>query len=193
MENKIENDYKEIQDLLGKYNNNPNLTQEELKQIASDLFKMENSIYLEKEISSFGSKDIKMHNLSELMEEYYRCKAEIAKFKTFEEGKEKQANFMAKILIYLAGLFFVAELYWIYWITFDVYSWDITEPMVYILGFFNLTIAALLKIKFKGLTPHQYFGKFFLRMISNKHRKPQLDSVDKLRKQAKDIEKFMAK
>lgn len=194
LENKIENDYKEIQDLLGKYNNNQNLTQEELKQIASDLFKIENSIYLNKEISEFNSnKEIKAHNLSDLMEEYYRCKTEVAKFKTYEEQKTKTANLMAKILIYLAGLFFVAELYWIYYITFEVYSWDITEPMVYLLGFFNLTVIALLKMKLKGLTPHEYYTKFFYRMIAGKYRKPELQNLDKLKKQIKDIEKFMAK
>jgi hypothetical protein len=190
----MENDYQEIHYLIEKYNKNPNLTQEEIKQIASQLFKIENSIYLNKEISDFNFKEnIKVHNLSDLMEEYYRCKKEYAKFKDYEEGKSKTANFLAKILIYLGGLFFIGELYWIYYITFEVYSWDITEPMVYLLGLFNVIVVAILRIKLKGLTPHEFFGKFFLRMISRKYKKSQLNNLEKIRKQIKDIEKFMAK
>lgn len=159
-----------------------------------DIFKLEKSIYIKSEISHFNlGGNLNPNQLSDIMEEYYKCKTELAKHANSLSKYENRAKALTKILIYLGGLFFIAELFLIYYLTFEVYAWDITEPMTYLLGFFNLVLVFWFRKKFKGQDAFEYFKNIFLRLMLGKSKKIDFEKVQKLRKSIGDIERFMKK
>jgi len=193
LEIQIEQKFLGIKKLLEETNKNKNLTPEELDQLALDLFKIKKSIFIKNENSQILnlSDKTKANHLSEIMEEYYKCKTEIAKYTKTQTKHQNIAKALAKILIYLGGIFFIIELYLVYYLTFEVLSWDITEPMTYLLGCFNLILIFRLKKKFRGQDAFQYFTNLFLNIMLRKTKKIDFDKMLKLRKNISDIERFM--
>ena len=194
LEYHIEQRFLGVKNIIEQQNKNKNLSQDELDQIALDLFKLKKSIYIKSEVSHFNlSEKSKASQLSDIMEEYYNCKTEIAKQANALSKYENRANALAKILIYLGGIFFIVELALVYYLTFEVYAWDITEPMTYLLGCFNLILIFWFKKKFKSQDAFGYFKSFFLKLMLRKSKKVDFDKVQKLRKSIEDIERFMTR
>jgi len=183
-----------LKKLIEKSNQNLQLSQEELDQIALDLIKIKKSIYIKNEISQFDlSGKFKADHLSDIMEEYYKCKTEFAKQTNALSKYENRAKGLTKFVIYLGGIFFIIELFLIYYLTFEVYAWDITEPMAYLMGCFNIVLIFWLKKKFNGLDAFEYFKNLFLRLMLRKTKKVDFEKMKNLRKSISDIEKFMTR
>lgn len=194
VDNSIETQLKKIKKIINDFNKNKNLTDDELDQILIDLFKMKNSIYLKKEVQDFNlNENVKAHDLSGIMEEYYRSKTEIAKAMRTEDKYKKISKSLTKLTIYLGGIIFIVELFLIYYLTFEVYAWDITEPMTYLLGCFNLILIFYMKKKFNGKGAFQYFDGLFLNMFLKRSKKIDFQKVERLRRNVTDIERFMTK
>lgn len=190
----LESRYLQLQKTLEEYNKNSNISLEELEQIAIDLYKIQISIHLKNEVSDFNLKEnSKAHNLLEVMEEYYKCKSEYAKSIQVQNNLDLRAKALTKILIYLGGIFFILELIAIYYFTFEVYTWDITEPIVYMLGCINLIIICLFKRKFNKAEPFTYFRYLFLRFFIRRSKKIDLKKMEELKKRISDIEKLMSR
>lgn len=75
---------------------------------------------------------------------------------------ENKAKSKAKFVIALGGILFIVELFLLYYGTFIEFSWDVTEPMTYLVTCFNFLLILLFNKKFKGASAHSYFTKKFL-------------------------------
>jgi hypothetical protein len=179
-----DNEFKRIKEIVQANNKNKKLSEDELFKLSLSLFKLRNSHI---EYSSL-IKDKK--SLSELYEEYYKLKSEYAKLSLEQDQYIQSAEKRAKLLILLGGLFLVVELALIAYGTFVVYTWDITEPMTYLLGCFNIVIFLILRKKYGNLSAFEYYtGKFFSRIIKKKNFSPNLLESNRLK--IKEIEDFL--
>jgi hypothetical protein len=99
--------------------------------------------------------------LESLLNNYYQNKADYSALFDENEKIMKSINKKVKLLIFLAGLYLSAQLFFLYYGTFVQFSWDITEPITYLVGCSNLLLICLLKYKFKNLSAFDYFRSFF--------------------------------
>lgn len=104
----------------------------------------------------------KYPNLSVLFEDLYSSKAEFRKLNFQYNQLNRNAEKKAFFVILLGGLLFVIELILLYYGTFVELSWDITEPITYLVTCLNLVLVLGMKKKFRGLSAHEYFTKRFL-------------------------------
>ena len=179
---------------IREFNKNENLTKENFEKISIELYKIKNSINLNTELNIFSKfQEKNITKLSDILEEYYMNKHEISKLNHLHKSYEKKAEALSKVVLYIGGLFFVVQLYLIYYFTFEVYSWDITEPMTYLMGCFNLFLIFYLKKRFKGSDPFTFFKTKFLNILIKRSGKIDFEKMEKLKINIREIERFMSK
>jgi hypothetical protein len=179
-----EAEFKLIQDVVGMHNKNRQISEDELFKLSLSLFKLRNSHH------EYSNLIKNKASLSELYEEYYRIKSDYARMCLEEDKYIRSAEKRARLLILLAGLVLVAQLALISYGTFVVYTWDITEPMTYLLGCFNIVVFLVMRRKFGNLTAFEYYtNKFFARIVKrNKFDNLKLEAN---RLKIKEIEEFL--
>ena len=133
----------------------------ELYDMAIQLYSIQTYFYNKVNHKLLKSNDPK--GFQKLLDQYYELKKQYARLLYEEDKALKKCGYKSKFLIFLGGLLFVVQLFFIYYLTFVKYSWDITEPMTYLTGCTNLLLICILKFKFKQHTPFQYFQMRFFR------------------------------
>jgi len=121
-----------------------------------------------------------------LLNKYYELKSEYSRLLLEEKKVVRSCSRKTKALILLGGLFFVIQLFLIFYMTFVKYSWDITEPMTYLTGCINILIVCLLKYKFKQQSAFQYFNLKFLKRT--KFYKNDFSKIAKIKDEISRIE-----
>lgn len=178
---------KELESITNKVralNKNNLLTQQDLDKIALDLFKIKKSYYSE----SVNDTMSQFRNLTDMFESYYKLKSEFAKLSMTKSELLNQCGTKAKLLIALGGLLFVTELILIYYGVFIQYSWDIVEPMTYLVGCANFVLILYYRKKLGNLSAHQYYTqKFFNKIVKRKKFNEEL--YFSTEKKIKEIEK----
>jgi hypothetical protein len=179
---KVENltkvdELQKIKSFVLSYNENLNLTEEQIFEICLKLYRMRNPSEMKES-----------KNLVELFNEYYKLKNEFAKMNNTNDKYMSSAEKRAKLLLLVAGLFFVVELGLIYYGTFVLYTWDITEPMTYLLGCFNIVILLALRKRFGNMSAFEFYTKKFYSRIIKKN-KFDARLLEDTRMKIKEIEK----
>ena len=162
----IYKDYKDIEiklkQILLKFNKSIN--QDKLFEMAIRLYSMKNFYINEKEGKHIDK------NLNEIFEDYYNSKEELDKMNQIMKKLEKKAYFKAKLFILIAPIIFFIQLLLIYFGTFQVYSWDIMEPMTYLLSILNLVGILIIRKKLGQNTAHRYYTNFFFKKLLRKRK-----------------------
>ena len=160
----IYQDYKDIEaklkQILTKFDKS--ITDEKVFEIALRLYSMKNFYVNEKDGKHIDN------NLNEIFEDYYNSKEELDKMNLMKLKFEKRAKFNAKLYILIAPLMFLIELILIYYGTFQMFSWDIVEPMTYLLSILNLIGILIIRRRIGNDTAHQYYSKNFFRKYLKK-------------------------
>lgn len=181
-------DLQEIKKKLEALNNNKDLSNEELHQIALQIYKIKD-YYNNTDLKSSQSN---FKNLEEIFKNYYNLKSEYTKLHTLKESLLKKCEIKAKILLLLAGLLFVLELILLYYGTFIKYSWDITEPITYLAGCCNVILVLYYRRKIGSLSAFEFYtNKFFKRLV--KRKKFNENHFEEVGKKLKEIENILNK
>jgi hypothetical protein len=179
-----ETEFKRISEIVHAHNTNKKLTEDELFKLSLSLFRLRNSH------QEFSSLINNKHSLSELFEEYYKLKGDYARMSIERDKYLLAAEKRAKLLILLAGLVLVIELCLIYYGTFIVYTWDITEPMTYLLGCANIVLFLILRKRYGNQTAFEYHtDKFFSRITKKKNFNLNLFEANRLK--IREIEEYL--
>lgn len=101
------------------------------------------------------------YNISGIFNNLYDLKYEYNIMNKKLEKIEKNCQRKALLLILFSGSLFIIELFCLYYGTFILYSWDIIEPMTYIMTCFNFLLLIIAKRKFGRLSPHEYLKNYF--------------------------------
>ncbi len=162
-------DEKEDLDQIGKtvslMNKNKNLKSDEIKNISMDLFRIKH-FYNQRNITqNLG----KFKNLQELFQSFYESKHLYANMHSLREKLLRKSENKAKFVILMGGLLFVVELFLIYYGTFIKFSWDIVEPMTYLMGCMNFVLILYFRKKFKTSSANEYFTNRFFNKMLRKH------------------------
>jgi hypothetical protein len=181
---KVENlmkidEFEKIKKLITNYNDNKNLTKEQFFEICLKIYRIRNLNELKDNT-----------NFVNLFNEYYILKSEFAKLNNLNDIYLQRAGNWARLLLLFAGLFFVIELGLIYYGTFVLYTWDITEPMTYLLGCFNIVLLLALRKKFGNFSAFEYYTKKFYNRIINKNKFNYL-LLEENKLKIKEIEKII--
>lgn len=120
--------------------------------------------------------DLGFSNYAQYFEALYQLKMDFNKTNSEYLHDERKAQRLTLILLSIGGLIFIIELGLLYWGTFIEYSWDITEPITYLVLCGNILLALLMKKKFKGIPSHQYFTQRFLQSKKSTISKKNLQS-----------------
>jgi hypothetical protein len=164
--------YKKLQNM-----NTEGLHNKEIYNMALQLYSIQTHNYNEANNKLINDKE-QGKAFANLMDKYYSLKKEYANLLFQEEKLLSSANKKAKFLIFLGGFLFTFQLGLLYYGTFVLYSWDITEPITYLVGCSNLFLACVLKSKFKQKSPFEFFRfKFFQRTNFFKKDYPRLLSL----------------
>lgn len=179
---KVENltnvdEFEKIKNFVSNFNQNKNLTDEQIFEICLKIYRLRNLSEMKEN-----------KNLVELFNEYYKLKSEFAKLNNTNDKYTNSAEKRAKLLILLAGLFFVIELGLVYYGTFVLYTWDITEPMTYLLGCFNMVVLLALRKRFGNMSAFEFYTKKFYSKIIKKN-KFDARLLEDTRNKIKEIEK----
>jgi len=181
-------DLKKISETLRNFNKNRNLKEKEIEEISMKLLSIKHCYY-NKELTPLLNK---FKNLDEVFSSYFKLRQEYVKRHSAKEKLMWNSETKAKLLILLGGFFFLIELILIYYGTFVKYSWDIVEPMTYLMGCMNIVIILLYRKKFKNSGAFEYYSnKFFLRQIKNK--KFDLVNFEDTGKKLKELQIFLNK
>lgn len=113
-------------------------------------------------------------NLSSIIEELTLLKNEYFKCNLNEEKLRRSSEKKVLAVLCIAGLLFVVELLLVYYGTFIRYSWDITEPMTYLVTCANLVLLLLMRKKFGSLSAYDYLMNLFMRKRSSIHQLNEL-------------------
>jgi hypothetical protein len=191
--NTASEEFSQIAKIIKKYSLSPNsnksiLTEEEINKIAWQFFKIKN-FYQSKDHKTFLSQ---FKNLGEILEKFYELKSEYNYLHQIKEKLLEKCQFKAKILILLAGILFIIELFLIYYGTFIKYSWDIVEPMTYLAGCTNIILVLFYKKKMGTSSPlHYYTQRFFNNLV----RKKKFDQLhfEEVGRKLREIEKVLNK
>lgn len=182
----------ELQEIIEKVkrfsNSKSNLKEEDISKIAWQLFKIKN-FYQGKDYKSFLSQ---FKNLSEILEKFYELKSEYNSLHQLKEKLLQKCEFKSKVLLLLAGILFIIELILIYYGTFIHFSWDIVEPMTYLMGCSNLILILYFKKKMGTLSPHQFYTQKFFNNLVRKKKYDQMHFED-VGRRLKEIEKVLNK
>ncbi len=176
-----------LRNQLLKINKNPNLTQKELEDIELSIHQIRN--FYSNSLEDKLIKSDEMTNLSLLIEDLYISKSELAKMNSLYNKHSYTADKKALLVILLGGSIFIFELLALYYGTFIYLSWDVTEPITYLVTCANLLLALIMKRKFGTNHAHEYFKNMFLR---RKLKKINFDTVKFSELQAK-INKYKNK
>jgi hypothetical protein len=181
-ENQFSYILEKIKDLDSKHN----LSEEELNQITFQILKLKN-FYSNIDTSSnlAGFK-----NLTELFSEYYKLKSEYVNLHTLKEKLLRTCEIKSKFLIFLGGILFVIELFLLYYGTFVKYSWDIVEPITYLVGCCNIILILFYKKRIGNLSAFEYFTHRSFEKFVKKGKFNQKHLED-LGKKIKDLEKLL--
>lgn len=101
------------------------------------------------------------NNISRIFDNLYDLKYEYNIMNKKLEKIEKNCQIKALLLILFSGSLFIIELFCLYYGTFILYSWDIIEPMTYIMTCFNFLLLIIAKRKFAKFSPHEYLKNYF--------------------------------
>lgn len=101
------------------------------------------------------------NNISEIFNNLYDLKYEYNIMNKKLEKIDKKCQRKALLLILFSGSLFIIELFCLYYGTFILYSWDIIEPMTYLLTCFNFLLLIIAKRKFGKFSPHEYLRNYF--------------------------------
>lgn len=177
-----------ISETIRNFNKNKNLKSNEIEEISFKLLKIKNS-YFNKDLAPALHN---FKNLEEIFSAYYKLRQEYAKLHKAKEKLMWVCETKAKLLILLGGLFFLIELLLIYYGTFVKYSWDIVEPMTYLMGCMNIVIILLYRKKFKHHSAFEYYSnKYFMRQVNKK--KFDLINFEETGKKLKELEMILNK
>lgn len=150
-----------IKEKISKINRNKNLSDAELTNVAISLFKLRNLL---KEDHHENKANLK--ELNSLFEEYYRLKQEYIKDFNQQQKYIRKSEIFAKSILLCGGLFFVSQLALLYYGTFILFSWDITEPICYLVSCANLVLILYFRKKFGNNGALKYFtNKFYKKII----------------------------
>jgi hypothetical protein len=182
------NELDEIIKQVRNFNKNNALTDEEIIQIAMNLFKIKKFYVTRNLHESLGQ----YKKLTDLFETYYNLKNEYANLSNIKDKLLYSCRNKAKLLLIVGGLLFIIEMILIYWGVFIKYSWDIVEPITYLVGCVNFILILIYRKKF-GISSAQefYTKKFFYRLI----KKKKFDEVlfNQTGRKIKEIEKILNK
>ena len=179
-------DLGEISETIRSFNKNPNLTDKEIQDISMNLLKIKHA---------YSNSDLlpvldKYKNLEEIFSVYYNLRHEFARLHLEKEKIMWKSETKARILILLGGLFFIVQLMLIYYGTFVKYSWDIVEPMTYLMGCMNIVIVLLHRRKFKNFSALDYYtNKFFLKKVTKK--KFDIINYQQTEQKLRELEKIL--
>lgn len=151
---------------LKKINKNPNLTTKELEDIELSIHQIRN--FYNNSIEDKLIKSEKHKNLSFLIDDFYDSKIEFSKMTKVHNKHSLKAEKKALLVILLGGSVFILELLALYYGTFIYFSWDVTEPITYLVTCVNLLLALIMKRKFGTNSAHEYLKNRFLRKKLNK-------------------------
>jgi hypothetical protein len=161
----VRSELKDVNKTVNKFNNNKSLTGKEIEEISFELFKIKH-FHHNRDIRAIIDQ---YKNLDDIFENFYNLKHEYARLHALKEKLMKNCELKSKLLITLGGILFILELIGIYYGTFIVYSWDIVEPITFLLGCANLILILFFKKKFGTFGAFEYFSmKFFNRLIKKK-------------------------
>ena len=124
-------------------------------------------------------------NISTLYEKLHLLKKEYSTLLKNEEILSKSADKKTLFLILLAGSLFIIELILLYYGTFIVFSWDLTEPMIYLVTCANLVLVLLIKTKFRNVPAHKYLRGYFMR------KKTQNSRINSIRSNISSMERMI--
>ena len=178
----IYKDFIELQEnliqFMKKYNKS--LSEDELYLIAVKLYSLKHYYVNQKENKHIDK------NLNEILEEYYSLKEELNKMNLTKSQLEQKASFKAKLFILIAPLIFLVQLILIYIGTFQIYSWDIIEPMTYLMSIANFIGILYFRKKIGSDTTHNHYKKIFF----SKYVKRKQFDMDRYLSLKDRIEKF---
>ena len=179
----IYRDYKDIEQKLKKFvqKHEKSISEEKLFDIAIRLYSVKNLYIHETQGNNIDQ------NLNETFENYYKAKKDLRIMISQKTNLERKAAFKGKCLILIAPLIFLIQLIAIYIATFQIYSWDITEPMTYLLSIGNIVGILYFRKKFGDLNAHKYYKNMFFRKYVRKG-KFDLKKYEELKKKLEDYE-----
>lgn len=178
----IEQIYKVVKDQANK--KNIKLSTQDLNMTSLTLHKIKN----------YYNSDLTPHltnrSLTSIYEEYYQSKLTYAKMLHEKNDITRNAEILAKATLLLGGLFFVAQLGLLYYGTFILYTWDITEPITYLVGCSNLVLILYFRKKFGNLSALDYFKSTFAKRIARRRKFDDI-KLEKTKTQITEIETFL--
>lgn len=121
-----------------------------------------------------------------ILNELFLKEKEYSKLLQENEKYTNKAKTKAKLIIALGGILFIAELLLLYYGTFIEFSWDVTEPMTYLVTCLNFLLILLFHKKFKGSSAHSYFTNKFL---AKSFGKSKLENLKKMQEEIEFIKK----
>ena len=164
---------------LRSINKNSSLTPKDLEEMEVKITQIKhyyNNILENKILDSN-----KYLNLNSVFKDLNKMKKEYSIMNSLYKRFKKSSDRNSLLIILLGSLFFILELIFVYMFTFEYYSWDITEPMTYLVTCFNVFVILLLKKKFGGLNAHEFFSMKFMsrKMKSNNFNQFKYEQLKK--------------
>lgn len=121
-----------------------------------------------------------------ILNELFLKEKEYSKLLQENEKYTNKAKTKAKLIIALGGILFIAELLLLYYGTFIEFSWDVTEPMTYLVTCLNFLLILLFNKKFKGSSAHSYFTN---KILAKSFGKSKLENLKKMQEEIEFIKK----
>ena len=146
---------------IRKINKNKNLQESQLESVEERVLQIRK--FYDNSLNDKLIDREKHNSISSLFSNYYSLKSELSKMTKEYDSFRKTSEKQSLAIILLGGTLFIAELLALYYGTFIILSWDITEPITYLVTCFNLVLVMLLKRKFGSLSAHDFFSNWFLR------------------------------
>jgi len=189
-----QDEIKAIKENLKRLDRSEKLNEKDFEDLAVSIYRIKFFNSGLKEVNEFKNSKLSnlYKNLEEVFEDFYQLKSEYVKLYKIKEKLINKSEFRTKALFLLAGVIFIFELLFIYWGTFVRFSWDIVEPITYLIGCANLVLILLLKRKMGNLSPKEYYiNRFFNRMVrKGKFNQKQLEELEI---RIKEMEKVLNK
>lgn len=150
----------EISKIPNCNSNEKSLDENKISELKRKILQLENNVKKNYPLDLILNYTGKSNSL--LLEELFSLEKEYSVLWQNKIKYENKAKSKAKFVIALGGILFIVELFLLYYGTFIEFSWDVTEPMTYLVTCFNFLLILLFNKKFKGASAHSYFTKKFL-------------------------------
>lgn len=173
-------------DNLKLNNKNPNLTDEDLSMLTMQIYSIkhfERNFTHKQSIEGFK-------NLTEVFENLSKLKTEFVKLDKLKENLYRKCQLKARLLLCLGGLLFVLEFLFVYYGTFIYFSWDITEPITYLIGCVNIVLAVFLKKRMGSDSAITYFTKKYFNKLIRKGKFDQ-NNFNNVHRRLIELEKIL--